>query len=174
MALLDSFAAVHAVCWLCFSSCSMLLAIINNDSRPVSCSFFDLLLLLLLLLLLFVLMLVLPLVLVIVMVLAFGRAAAVRSLISWFLIGLFLQEFVEKLHSQNILSEGAILCGADRICAPEYKMAPKMERTWADLVSHVEFAPNTSWNTNFEKFSLKQMLLETVLGLCQVHQQQRA
>ena len=58
----------------------MLLAIINNDSRPVSCSFFDLLLLLLLLL--FVLMLVLPLVLVIVMVLAFGRAAAVRSLIS--------------------------------------------------------------------------------------------
>jgi hypothetical protein len=43
------------------------------------------------------------------------------------------QEFVEKLHSMKILSEGAILCGADRICAPEYKMAPKMERSWGFL-----------------------------------------
>eukprot|EP00434_Breviolum_minutum_P019692 symbB.v1.2.017371.t1/scaffold1352.1/size234417/20 len=43
------------------------------------------------------------------------------------------EEFVEKLHSQNILSEGAILCGADRICAPEYKMAPKMERYFPDI-----------------------------------------
>lgn len=35
----------------------------------------------------------------------------------------------------KILSEGAILCGADRICAPEYKMAPKMERSWGFYTS---------------------------------------
>eukprot|EP00435_Cladocopium_sp_Y103_P049211 s158_g14.t1 len=43
------------------------------------------------------------------------------------------EEFVEKLHSMKILSEGAILCGADRICAPEYKMAPRMERYFPDI-----------------------------------------
>ncbi|CAJ1326807.1 unnamed protein product [Effrenium voratum] len=38
------------------------------------------------------------------------------------------EEFAEKLHSMGVLSDNLVLCGADRICAPEYKLAPKMER----------------------------------------------
>ena len=43
------------------------------------------------------------------------------------------EEFAEKLLASNILSNGAVLCGADRICAPDYKMAPKMERHFPDI-----------------------------------------
>lgn len=47
------------------------------------------------------------------------------------------EEFHEKLSSLNILEENAILCGADRICAPEYRLAPKMERHFPE--------PGTPW-----------------------------
>ncbi|CAE7830638.1 PLOD3 [Symbiodinium necroappetens] len=43
------------------------------------------------------------------------------------------EEFAEKLLASNILSNGVVLCGADRICAPDYKMAPKMERHFPDI-----------------------------------------
>ena len=43
------------------------------------------------------------------------------------------EEFAEKLHASNVLADGAVLCGADRICAPDYKIAPKMERHFPDI-----------------------------------------
>ncbi|CAE8617394.1 unnamed protein product [Polarella glacialis] len=44
------------------------------------------------------------------------------------------EELREKLKVMGILEPGgSILCAADRICAPEYKMAPKMERLFPDI-----------------------------------------
>eukprot|EP00933_Yihiella_yeosuensis_P060805 TRINITY_DN63609_c0_g1_i1.p1 TRINITY_DN63609_c0_g1~~TRINITY_DN63609_c0_g1_i1.p1 ORF type:complete len:462 (-),score=76.98 TRINITY_DN63609_c0_g1_i1:116-1501(-) len=44
------------------------------------------------------------------------------------------EELREKLGSMGILDPGgSVLCAADRICAPEYKLAPKMERLYPDI-----------------------------------------
>ncbi|CAK9029321.1 unnamed protein product [Durusdinium trenchii] len=45
------------------------------------------------------------------------------------------EEFYAKLEDMDLLAQNAILCGADRICAPEYKMAPKMERYFPDIAT---------------------------------------
>lgn len=173
MALLDSVASVHAVCWLCLISSSMLLAILV---LPVVflvhflCRF--------LFLLLFVLMLVLPLVLVMVMVLAVGRSAAVRSLMLWFLIGLFLcfvttcrslsKSCIPRTFCRKVLSYVAQTAFV-HLSTRWLQRWKEPELIWCHMFdlhqTHVEKRAlrNSLWNKCYWK-----------LGLCQVHKQQRA